>query len=200
MRLRLQTAFAVTIVLFALPAAGIDTSRPVTKRIGILKTVPTRAVGVDPTVKKYLPRYLEESLTDAGFQVAMIGRTIDEMESGTEDDILIDIGLAEETGEPLSSVGAGGVIEGVGVGGEVSVIQASAVAEIRVYNAKTLAPLTSLELSGETTQPAFTGIGIGDPHGWISFRIPFKPKGPLKQVAKNIARDVAAALSEEFKN
>lgn len=182
----------------AAPAVAIDTSRPVTERIGILRTTPERTIGVDKTVRKYLPRYLEDSLTEAGFQVSMIERTIDEMTSGTDDDILIDIGLAEENGKPVTAVGAGGSIEGVGVGGEVSVIEASAFAEIRVYNAKTLAPITSLELNGETTQPAFTGIGIGDPHGWISFRIPFTPRGPLKQVARNIARDAAAAIREEF--
>jgi hypothetical protein len=182
----------------SLPLSAVDTSRPLTQRIGILKSEPARVAEVDMTVRKALPRYLRESLTEAGFKVAMIDRTIEEMTEGTGDDILIDIGLAESNGEPISSIGAGGSIEGVGVGGEVSVIQASAFAEIRVYNAKTLAPLTSLELSGETTQPAFTGIGIGDPHGWILFRIPFTPKGPLKQVARNIARDAAAAIREEF--
>lgn len=183
---------------FPLTSAAIDTSRPITESIGILKTTPERTIGADKTVRRYLPRYLEESLTEAGFRVTMIDRTIDEMQEGTEDDILIDIGIAEETREPLTSVGAGGSIEGVGVGGEVSVIEARAFAEIRVYNAKTLAPLTSLELNGEATQAALTGIGIGDPHGWISFRIPFVPKGPLKQVARSIARDAAAAIREEF--
>jgi hypothetical protein len=186
------------VIGFAVPATAIDTSRPITERIGILKTTPERTLGVDKTVRRYLPRYLEESLTEAGFRVTMIDHTIDEMRGGTEDDILIDIGVADETGEPVTSVGAGGSIEGVGVGGEVSVIEARAFAEIRVYNAKTLAPLTSLELDGEATQAALTGIGIGDPHGWISFRIPFVPKGPLKQVARNIARDAAAAIREEF--
>jgi len=191
--LHLVVALAVS-----LPLLAIDTSRPVSRSIGILRSTPERTVGVDKTVRKYLPRYLEESLTEAGFKVTMIDRTIDQMTEGTDDDILIDIGIAEEGGKPVTAVGAGGAIEGVGVGGEVSVIEASGFAEIRVFNAKTLERLTSLELNGETTQPAFTGIGIGDPHGWISFRIPFTPKGPLKQVAKNIARDAAAALREEF--
>lgn len=199
MKTRPFILFAVAaLASLTLPLHGIDTSRPVTQRIGILETPAPRVLGVDKTVRKYLPRYLAASLAEAGFEVTKIDRTIDEMEEGTDDDILIDIGFTEENGEPLGSVGAGGSLEGVGVGGEVSVVQATAIAEIRIYNAKTLAPLTSLELSGETKQTAFTGIGIGDPHGWIQFRIPFVPKGPFKQVARDIARDAAAALREEF--
>lgn len=175
----------------SLPLGAIDTSRPLTQRIGILDTASSREAEIDKTIRKFLPRYLRESLTDAGFKVTMVGHTIEEMTEGTDDDILIDIGLAEATGEPLSTVGAGGSVEGVGVEGEISIIQATAFAEIRVYNARTLQPLTSLELNGEATQAAFTAIGLG-------LTIPIAPKGPLKQVARNIALDAAAAIREEF--
>lgn len=198
MRARAFAILATVLAAATLPSHGIDTSRPLTERIGILATPPPRAAGVDKTVRKVLPGYLQESLAAAGFKVTLIDRTIDEMTAGTDDDILIDVGFTDEDGEPLGSVGAGAVIEGVGVGGEVSVVEASAVVEIRVYNAKTLEPLTSLEMNGEATQAALTSIGIGDPYGWFQIRIPIRSKGPLKQVARNIARDAAAALREEF--
>jgi hypothetical protein len=198
MNVRGLAILVAALAAFAVPSSGIDTSRPVTEKIGILDTPPPRAAGVDKTVRKVLPGYLREALAEAGFTVTLVGRTIDAMKEGTDDDILIDVGFADESGSPLGAVGAGAVVEGVGVGGEVSVVEASAMVEIRIYNAKTLEPLTSLEMNGEATGVALTSIGIGDPYGWFQIRIPIKSKGPLKQVARNIARDAAAALREEF--
>lgn len=197
-RTRRQLIIASLLTLVVLPLSAIDTSRPVAEKIGILKSAPERTAGIDKTIRKVLPGYLEASLKEAGFEVRSIDRTIEQMSGGTDDDILIDIGAVQAGGEPVTTVDAGASIEGVGVGGEVSVITASAFVEIRIYNAKTLERLTSLEMNGEATGAALTGIGIGDPHGWFRFRIPIPSKGPLKEAAQNIAKDVAAALREEF--
>ncbi len=200
MKIRTQTVLAIAVLFAATCAFGIDTSRPRVKSIGILKIGIAKGITIDRTLRESLPPFLQEELTRAGFTATLLPATIAQMrdakQSDAKNDILLEVTFAKSRGDSYGGVSAGVPVGGVGVGGEVSVVNAHAVAEIQVYNAKTLEPLDNLSFQSSATGPAVTGIGVGD--GWFFFRIPIYPSGPFKEAARNLAKDAAKKIVEDF--
>lgn len=200
---RIATLAVIAIgCLAGLRANAIDTSHPRVKTIVIVATSPLAEYPVDRTIVKSLPGFLKEELTTAGFEAKLLDKTIKQLQKSPDTvgnyDILLEIGYSRADGESQGGVAAGVPIGDVGIGGEMSVVSAHAVAEIIVYNAKTLEPLDRMKFEGNATSPALTGVNFGDAHGFVFFRIPIRPSGPFREAARQIAKEAAKEIGAQF--
>lgn len=198
----MKRSFAVAglfllIVVIAAPALAVRTGPLRGDRIGILETPLRASVGVDGAVRRAMPGYLRDELERAGFSTRLLRLTIDEV-GGVETDVDFYVELAYETadGGAVAAIGTGGIVGGTtGLGAEVAIVAASVEAEVRIYDAHSLALVDSFTLRSSNVSPAITAVSLGDHHGYLAFEIPYLRNQPFRRATRDIAHQAVTRIA-----
>jgi hypothetical protein len=145
-------------------------------------------------VGRLMPEYLVEELVRAGYAARIERRSLVELSrlpaAGTLDDYYVEIVRADAAGRPFG----GAVIGGRSAGAAVTIVGARAEAEVRLYHARSLQEVGRFTVDSSRTQPALTGLGLGDPWGFATLSLPLFDALPYRTVAREMAREVAGRL------
>src|SRR5512140_228048 len=184
------------VFLISTSALAIQTGPVHGDSIGVLDTPQRVSYGVDGSVRNVMTTYLKDELQRSGFSTHLVHRTIDQIRrSEVSDDYLVEVAYGDANGGPVAAVGTGGIVGNSGVGAEVAVIAGSVVAEIRLYDARTLELVDSFALRSTVVSPALTGVSLGGYYGYISFGIPYFRNEPFRRAARDVARQAAGRIS-----
>ncbi len=142
-----------------------------------------------------LTRALQAELARAGFDV-----NIDDVKRGARRsrifDYIIEVGISDSARTPLGGVSGGTRIGSVGVATEVSMVRSEVAAEFRLYDGKTEELIDTFELSAEASAPALTGLGVGDPYGFVFINIPWFSRGPSREATRRLAREAVEVIAD----
>jgi len=167
-------------------------------RIGVLTGPERRAGGAERSMNQIMPSYLCNELRKLGYEARVERRSSDELlreGTTTTDDLLIEFAAVDANGRQAVGIGSGGRVGNVGVGGEVSIVVAHLIGELRLIDAKTLEVARTFPLEAHTTSPALTSIGLGGRYGYVYVPIPFYRGYLLRFAGMQLARDAAVALA-----
>jgi hypothetical protein len=150
--------------------------------------------GEHGAVGRLMPEYLVEELARAGYAARMERRSMVELSrlpaGGTLDDYYVELVRADAVGMPFG----GAVVGGRSAVAAVAIFGARAEAEVRLYHARSLQEVGRFTVDASRTQPALTGLGVGDPWGFAAVSLPLFDALPYRTVAREMAREVAGRL------
>ena len=197
------TALTLLILFSTSTAIAFDDRIPVVQTIAILTPPAPERANLPEPVDHWLPRYLEEELDAAGFEAVLIESDLDaisERHTREPHDLYVSIAFSDAAGGTYGGIGTAGDIGSVDLGGEIAIVRADVIAEIRLYSGATLEELESFELRSRLTAPTVTGVGLGGRHSWAFVRLPYLANAPLRKATRKLAKDAAERIAEQYRS
>lgn len=192
MKLYLRAALVCLLVAPA-TATAINLGPVPGDRIAVLDAPRERSRN-DWSVATALPGYLVQELRRAGYDAYRTRSSFEQFERSGErraaDDFFVEIGYSRSDAGSYGGVGVGGWHGGA----EVAVVSARLRAEIRIYSARDMHLVETLELEQSALAPTITGVGVGGRDGYFFLTLPFFERMPYRAAAKKIAREAARRL------
>jgi hypothetical protein len=193
---RLVLTFCV--VASASAAFAFDPTPVRGNRIGILATMAADDDPVTLHVAAAMRRYLSRELRRQGFEAFDVRATFDEVvETDRADaDYYIEFITGYASDHPYGGVGVGGRRGGVDLG----LVGSYMGADLRLYDAQTMAIIDDISVEGRDRAVVPTAIGIGGRNVGVWVGLPvrfFRHRAVAKEAAKDAAESIAGILETE---
>ncbi|MEO8218150.1 MAG: hypothetical protein ABI718_13810 [Acidobacteriota bacterium] len=191
---------AASLISLAFPALAVR----MTPRDGGWITVLAPGSGpryaFDRSVRGYVPNFLRDELRRSGYQADVADMSFDELQSGQREslhptDYYLEVVWSDAGAGDIVEGGGGGPIGNTNVGAGVAIVYAHAIAEMRLYDGRSLHLIDTYHLESTHVGPDLDGIGFFWRYFYIS--LPIRTNAPLRAAAHDLARQATDRLRGE---
>ncbi|HUP49675.1 MAG TPA: hypothetical protein VNA04_12890 [Thermoanaerobaculia bacterium] len=193
-----RLAFVLMFAVMASAALAFDPSVAPGDRIAVLGTAGYHDVPVPAPVASLLRGYLVRELRGEEFDAFDTRLTHADLLRGEREDAdyYVEIVTGYGTDDPYGGVAVAGRHAAV----EIGVVVSRVIAEMRIYDGRTLELIDQVDVQAHDTGVVPTAVGIGGRHGiWVGLPVmrAMRHRAAAREAARNAAQSIAGILEAE---